>query len=160
MRTLWLSVCAGLVLAAMPCQAQQASGEAAPFLYVYVTKFGENALPRITLGLEKPALKISAFEKCIRTSDENPKLMGLAAQLKADDLKTLIAAIKALGTSDARELPDVVLWFTTPDNKALDFMNPGMSSGEANLVNCGVLMFDSDSEKVTVRYLNQKLHPQ
>ena len=160
MKTPWLSLCAGLLFAAMPCPAQQTpSSEPAPILLVYVAKFGENALPRIALGLEKPALKISAFEKCTWLSTANPKLSGLAAQLKSDDLKTLIAAMKALGAPDARELPDVVIWFTTPDNKALDYVNTGTSNAEANLVKNGVLMFDSESEVATVRYLNETLHP-
>ena len=57
-------------------------------------------------------------------------------------------------------LPDVVIWFTTPDNKALDYVNTGTSNAEANLAGNGVLMFDSESEMATVRYLNEKLHPQ
>ena len=128
MKTLWLSLCAGLLCAALPCHAQQPGGDDTPLLLVYVAKINENALPRIVLGLEKPALKISALEKCTWLSLTNPKLNGLAVQLKADDLKTLVAAIKAFGASDAHDLPDVVIWFTTPDNKALDYVNTATSA--------------------------------
>ena len=145
----------------MPCGAQQSADEpAAPLMLIYVAKPGENVLPRIALGLEKPTLKIVTLEKCVRISTANPKLAGLAVQLKAEDTKTLVAAMKALGAPDARELPNVIVWFTSPDNKALDYFDTGVGGGiEANLIK-GILMFDVDSEEPVVRYLNEKLHPE
>ena len=169
-----LSLGAGLALscaAAVPGQAQEFAGPtavstvaaipepAAPLMFVYITKPDDNVLPRIALGVEKPALKITALEKCVRVTVANPKLAGIAAQLKADDTRTLVAAIKALGAPDARELPNVVIWFTASDNKALDYINTSGSNIEANLVK-GVLMFDFDGEEPMVRYLNEKLHPE
>ena len=149
-----------MLFATLPCLAQQPVNEPnAPLLLVYVVKHGENALPRIALGLEKPALKIAAFEKCVRLSTANPKLVGIAVQLTAEDTKTLTAAMKATGAPDARELPNVVIWFTTPDNKALDYLDTSTSPIEANLTR-GILMFDADSEEPVVRYLNEKLHPE
>ena len=161
MRTVWLSLCAGLVFAAMPCRAQQPADEpAAPLLLVYVAKSDDNVLPRIALGIEKPALKITAFEKCVRISTTNPQFPGIAAQLKAEDTKTLVAAIKALGAPDARELPTVVIWFATPDAKGLNYLSTGGNGGtEANLIK-GVLLFDPRYEEPVARYLNEKLHPE
>ena len=159
MKIFCLILWAGLALTTLPCRAQQPANEPVPLILVYLAKLNDNALPRIALGLEKPALKISAFAKCVRISTANPKLMGLAAQLQPEDAKTLVAAIKAMGAPDARELPDVVIWFTTPDNKVLDYVNTGITAAESNLTKTGVLMFDPDSELTVVQYLNEKLHP-
>lgn len=160
MKTASLSLCAGMMLAAIPCRAQQPAAEVpAPLLLMYVVKYGESALPRVALGLEKPTLRIAAFAKCVRVSTANPDLMGLAAQLNAEDSITLVDAIKALGAPDARELPNVIIWFATPDNKALDYISTGVVSGiEDNLIK-GIFMFDTD-KKPTLTYLNEKLHPE
>lgn len=161
MKTLLLSLCAGMLAATAPCQAQQpAANEPAPLLLVYVVKQGDNALPRIALGLEKPSLKISAFEKCVSVSTRNPKLNGLAVQLKTDDAKALVAAMKTLGAPDARELPNVVLWFTTPDNKALDYLSTATTNDIETNLKAGIIEFDADSEGTITRYLSTQLHPE
>lgn len=164
MKTLWLSLCAGLAFAAAaPCRAQQpaptgAESPAVPLMLVYVARPDDDMLPRIALGVEAPAVKIMAFEKCVQVS-ANPQLPGIAAQLQAEDAKALVAAVKALGAPDARELPDVVLWFTTPDNKELNSISTGATNGaEANLIK-GIFFFDPRYEQLVVPYLEEKLHP-
>ena len=128
---------------------------------MYAVRYGENVLPRIALGLEKPTLKIQGFEKCVTLSDSNPKLNGIAAQLKPDDAKALVSALKALAAPDAKDLPATILWFTTPDNKALGYVNTGNPpSNETNIVKAGVLCFDSEDGGAIIGYLMKKLHPQ
>ena len=160
MRSFLLALCACLVVAPF-CRAQSPVDNPPPLLLVYAVKYGDNALPRIALGLEKPALKIQGFEKCVTLSKANPKLSGLAVQLKPDDAKTLVAAMKALAAPDAKELPAVILWFATPDNHALGLIQTGNPpSNETNLVRAGVLSFDSDDAGAVIGYLIEKLHPQ
>ena len=157
MKNLLLALC-GCLLATAVCEAQQPAETPAPLLFVYAVRYEDNALPRIALGLEKPALKIQAFEKCVTLPRLNP---GLAVQLKPEDAKTLIAAIKTLGAPDAKELPGVFLWFTTPDNQALGaIVTSNPPSNEINLVKAGVLSFGSQGEGPIVSYLLEKLHPQ
>ena len=160
MKNFLIALCACL-MAAVDCHAQQPVETPAPLLFVYVVKYGENALPRIALGLEKPALKIDGFEKCVTLSRVNPKLGGLAAQLKPDDAKTLVAAMKALAAPDAKEIPAAILWFTTPDNKALGLINTANPpSNETNIVKSGVLYLDSDDAGFVIGYLMKNLHLQ
>ena len=81
--------------------------------------------------------------------------------MKPADGKVLVAALRALAAPDAQTLPATILWFTTPDNKALGYVNTGNPpSNETNLVQDGVLYFDSDDAGPVVDYLVQKLHPQ
>ena len=161
MKTWWLSLCVGwLLAAAAPCRAQTPAGEAAPLMLVYLAKVDDNALPRIALGLEKPVLKIAAFAKCVRISTANENLGQIAAQLTPEDTRTLVAAIKALGAPDAHELPNVVIWFASPDNKVLDSVSTSGSNIEPNLVKDGVFMFGPQNELPVVRYLTEKLHPE
>lgn len=149
--TVWL-------FAADPCPAQAPAGDPAPLMLVYVARNDENAPPRIALGLEMPALKIVAFEKCVRIFAD-PKFDYLAAQLKPNDAKALIAAIKALGAPDARELPRVTLYFTTPDNRLLDGFDTSTNYAEANLLKAGVIEFVPNGQSDVIRYLMEKLHP-
>ena len=159
MKTWLLALCAGSSLAAFPCRAQQPANDSASLmLRVYVAGNDENAPPRIALGLEKPALKIGAFEKCVRIY-ANLQYKYIAVQLKPEDAKALIAAIKALGAPDAPELPRVRLFFTTVDDKILDSLDTGANNAEGNLLNAGVVEFDPSAQRAVVDYLMEKLHP-
>ncbi len=160
MKILLHALCGVLVLATAPCHAQTPADGPAPLMFVYVSKYGENALPRIVLGLEKPALQVVSLEKCATVSRINLKLGGLAVQLKPDDAKALIAAIKALGAPDASVPPEVVLWFTTPDNKALDSLYTGTTNAGENLRKSGVLYLDAEVQGVLIGFLMNHLHPQ
>lgn len=162
MKTWLLALCVVWLCAANSCPAQEPGVDAAPLMFVYVAKYSENLSPRIALGLEKPALKIVTFEKCVQVFADakvDPKLADIAVQLKPDDAKTLIAAIKALGAPDARELPDALLLFTTPDNKIMDGFDMGKNNAEGNILKGGVIEFDPDAQSSVVRYLTEKLHP-
>ena len=146
-------------MAAFPCRAQQPATDSAPLMHVYVATNDENALPRIALGLEKPALKIRAFEKCVRIYTD-PQYKYLAVQLKPEDAQALIAAIKALGAPDALSLPRVRLFFTTVDDKLLDSLDTSANNAEGNLLKAGVVEFDPSAQRAIVDYLIEKLHPQ
>ena len=154
MKILLLSLCAGWLLAPVPCRAQSAAADPAPLLLVYLVNYGENTPPRIALGLEKPALRIGAFEKCVRISTLNPKLGSLAAQLKPDDAKTLVAAMKSMAAAGATTLPRLFLWFATPDNKILGWVDS--LNNEANILKAGVIEFDPDEQETICRFLTEK----
>ena len=141
---------------ASPGQAESVGDP--PILFVYVARYNDNIAPRIALGLEKPILKISAFEKCVRLSQANPNLNAIAAQLTGADAETLVAAIKSLAAPDARTLPDVILWFATPDNQLLDSLGTANTNAEANIVQAGVLDFYPGEHLTIVQYLSEKLH--
>ena len=107
------------------------------------------------MAWKKPALKIGAFEKCVRISTRNPKLGSLAAQLKPDDAKALVAAMKAMAAADATTLPRLFLWFATPDNKVLGFWIDSLNN-EANILKAGVVEFDPDEQETICRFLTEK----
>ena len=162
MKTFLFSLCVGTLLAATaPCRAQQspAADKTAPLLYVYVAK-DAGILPRIALDLEKPALKISAFANCaLLTSKETAKLAGVAALLDPGDTKTLVAAItKVAPTSEERNAPVALLFFTTPDNKALGVLSLNSTAVGPNLIERGVIGFYVEDQPDTVGYLVEKLH--
>ena len=129
-----------------------------PFLLVYVVRSGDNAGPRIALGLEKPVLKINAFEKCVRVSHANPAFRGVAVELMPAAAKALVAAMKSLAPPGANVLPEMVLWFTTPDDQLLDCIVTGSSKPEANLFEAGVLDFEPADQGIMIEYLSEKLH--
>ena len=163
MKTFLFSLCVGTLLAAAaPCGAQQppVADKTAPFLYVYVAK-DAGALPRIVLGLEKPALKISAFANCaLVTAKETAKLAGVAAQLSPDDTKTLVAAITRVApTSEERNAPAALLFFATPDNKALSVLSLNNTAAGPNVIEKGVIGFYLEDQPDAVSYLVEKLHP-
>ena len=81
-------------------------------------------------------------------------------QLKPDDAKALIAAIKALGAPDARELPNASLFCTTPDNKILNGFGMSADSAVENLLKGGIVEFDPEAQSAIVGYLTEKLNPQ
>ena len=124
-----------------------------PFLLVYLARYGENAAPRIALGLEKPTLKIGAFESSARLADG-----GIAVQLTPEDARTLVAAMKAMAALDATSLPNVLLWFTTPDNRLLDCVATANENEEENIVKAGVIDFGFSRQPVLVAYLAERLH--
>ena len=163
MKTYLFSLCVGMLLAAAaPCRAQQSSAadKTAPLLYVYVAK-DAGVLPRIALGLEKPALKISAFANCVLlTSKETAKLAGVAALLDPGDAKTLVAAItKVAPTSEERNAPAALLFFATSDNKVLSVLSLNSSAVGPNLIEKGVIGFYLEDQPDAVSYLVEKLHP-
>ena len=153
----WLILCAvWLTAVAIPCRAQSpADGAHPPLVLVYVELYGGNPAPRIALGLEKPALKIEAFESYASISTANTNLAGLALKLKPDDAKALVAAMKALAAPGATTLPHVVLWYAQPDNSVLDFADT--LNSESNIVDSGVLDLDSN-QHTTIEYLLTRLN--
>ena len=163
MKTFLFSLCVGTLLAATaPCRAQQspAADKTAPLLYVYVAK-DAGALPRIVLGLEKPALKISAFVNyALLTSKETAKLAGLAVQLNPGDTKALTAAIREVApVAEERNAPVALLFFATPENKALSVLSLNNTAVGPNLIEKGVIGFYTEEQPDTVSYLVEKLHP-
>ena len=142
------------------CSAQQPASDPVPLLLVYATKYGDNVTPRIALGLEKPALRVRAFEKCARISAVASKNASIAVQLKPDDAKTLVAAMEALEGSDPQESTRVELWFTTPDNKILGAIIMALADVNGNNLKAGVIEFDSGGQQLVVEHLTETLHPQ
>ncbi len=163
MRSFLLALCALGLLALVPvCPAQTtpAADKGTPFLYVYAAK-DAGALPRIALGMERPALKISALASCALIAPaENAKLAGVAVQLNPADAKVLTTTIKEVAAStEASDSPNVVLFFATPDNKALGFLSLENQAAEHNLFKSGVIGFYPEEQPDAVRYLTEKLHP-
>ena len=163
MKTFLFSLCVGTLLAmAAPCRAQQppVADKTAPLLYVYVAK-DAGVLPRIALGLEKPALKISAFANCaLLTSKETAKLAGLAVQLNPGDTKALVAAVREVApVAEERNAPAALLFFATPDNKALSVLSLNSTAVGPNLIEKGVIGFYVEDQPDAVGYLVEKLHP-
>ena len=163
MKIFLFSLCVGTLLAATaPCRAQQSpvADKTAPLLYVYVAK-DAGVLPRIALGLEKPALKISAFADCVLlTSKETAKLAGLAVQLNPGDTKALVAAVREVApTAEERNAPAALLFFATSDNKALSFLSLNNTAVGPNLIEKGVIGFYVEDQPDAVAYLVEKLHP-
>ena len=142
---------------AIPCKAQSPSvGDPAPFLFVYVVEYGDDVLPLIALGIEKPALKITRFEKCVKMSVPGTTQPRLAVQLTSDDAKTLI---DILGKSEAASHSGATLWFTTPDNQPLGYSHTPSGIVTPNIRKAGVLDLGGDQEVALVEYLTQKLQP-
>ena len=163
MKAFLFSLCVGTLLTTTaPCRAQQSpvADKTAPLLYVYVAKDG-GVLPRIALGLEKPALKISAFANCaLIASKETAKLAGLAVQLNPGDTKALIAAVREVApVAEERNAPVALLFFTTPDNKALSVLSLNSIAVGPNLIEKGVIGFYPEDQPDAVSYLVEKLHP-
>ena len=163
MKTFLFSLCVGTLLAAAaPCRAQPSpvTDKAAPLLCVYVAK-DAGILPRIALGLEKPALKISAFANCaLIISKETSKLAGLAVQLNPGDTKALVAAVREVApVAEERNAPAALLFFTTPDNRALSFLSLNNTAVGPNLIEKGVIGFYVEDQPDAVGYLVEKLHP-
>ena len=162
MKKLWCLLYVGTLLAGAPCRGQSPpAADAVPLMFVYVETINDNALPRIVLGLEKPALKIGAFEKCAVISTAYLQRNGLAVQLKPDDVKTLSAAINATAASRVSHPPAVRLWFATPENKVLGFIDTEADHAAGNILETGVLEFESGAQDqgAIATFLTEKLHP-
>ena len=157
MKRLLFILCARWLLATVPCPAQEAAADSTPLLLVYVARFGETIWPRIALGLEKPVLRVAAFEKCVRMSTLNPNFSGLAAQLRPEDARTLAAAMKAMAAPGATTVPRLTLWFATPDNKVLDHIDT--LNGESNILDAGIIEIDPPEQETLLRFLDRNLHP-
>ena len=137
------------------CQAQQAVGEAAPFLFVYVSGQSEApAGPRIALGLEHPLLRINAFAKCARIVSADAIVEGIAVQLQPTDAKVLADALKQEDPSGARK----IIWLATPDNRLVGTLLS--DNVEANVDRAGVIGFYVGSDEAVVKYLMTKVHPE
>ena len=157
MKTPWLVLCAALFLTAIPCRAQGTDeGKTAPLLLIFAAAEEDNILPRITLGAEKPVLTIDAFEKCVRMPSFNGQQGGIAARLKPDDTKALAAAIRTLGGADPTNAHVVNVWFASPDDKVLGYLNTRY--GGTNLLSGVLSFYDGDAREI-VAYLTEKLHP-
>ncbi len=153
MKTFLLIIC-GCLSGLSFCQAQQATGEAAPFLFVYVSDQSEApAGPRIALGLEHPLLRISGFAKCARIAGVD-SVEGLAVQLRPADAKVLADALKPQNSSSTKK----IIWLAIPDNALIGTLLS--DNVEGNIDYAGVIGFYTGSDPAIVKYLLMKAHPE